>query len=773
MSALGDDGNGELTNGTGYQLQNSKNKRHGKSLGPAGAISFQNALASTSASSVSGIPSTSNSALSNTPTGLAPGFNPKDPLYQQLAALQLFGGIPGIQPPLPGQQPNQAQALMQMQLLQQFQQRYLFNQLQLGPVFSPMSNLQTYQQLLTQQLGQLRLMKQQLTQQAKSPALSSQQQQLLTLRLGQVNQSINQINQQLVVISQISSQQKDAAKNQDGGKPTQGGIGSPQIGRNTPPIRNKGDPTLSRSMSANTLGEAGKNLPYSMQGLSLTGASPPPLPSHSAVSQSSARSMSRLQSIFSGSASGDNVTAMAGKESSGIVTASTGPFPSLPASSSNPLSSSGTFGQGPVHTPTAGTGLSLSSAANTVTVSSSHFPTPKLFDEIQEFKPGVPWQPRAQPTEPAQIYAKPTSLVSPSTMGTSNSGISFPSGRSNPSFSFSQANQGSFTKAGTPGTGPKFTRQKSGGGGGSGMFYGAYPPPVGMQSFGPPSSNGNKFGAQSQNRDNRQSWNPPVPDSRGMPFGQTQNRTHYAYRAGQRTNIRNSSGPFGGPTGVPNPNQPPLSFSQPSSNSTALTGLRKPQQSVPFPPPTNILQYKGNSGFPPGIRAPGNKTHLGHHSFSTPEHMDSINKWGPVVEPPAKSSVWGLDNSKQHKWGSDNHEWGMPPASSELHPHPFNPSSANHTPSSQPYQLAMSSTLSGCWGQEGLNFLRSEANMLSPEPTFDEWQAGKKAHLSVFKLPSNPPSSWVILGNVTSQVGESKQVIASLPVLHHSYCHAV
>ena len=766
MSALGDDGNGELTNGTGYQLQNSKNKRHGKSLGPAGAISFQNALASTSASSVSGIPSTSNSALSNAPAGLTPGFNHKDPLYQQLAALQLFGGIPGIQPPLPGQQPNQAQALMQMQLLQQLQQRYLFNQLQLGPMFSPMPNLQTYQQLLTQQLGQLRLMKQQLTQQAKSPTLTSQQQQLLTLRLGQVSQSINQINQQLVVISQISSQQKDAAKNQDGGKPTQGGIGSPQIGRNSPPIRNKGDPTLSRSMSANTLGEAGKNLPYSMQGLSLTGASPPPLPSHSGVSQSSARSMSRLQSIFSGSASSDNTTAMAGKEGSGIMTPSSGPFlslPSLPASSSNlpsPQTSSGTFGQGPVHTPTAGTGLGPFSAANTVTVSSPHFPTPKLFDEIQEFKPGVPWQPRAQPTEPAQIYAKPTSLVSPSTMGPSNSGVSFPSGRSNPPFSFSQVNQGSFTKAGTPGTGPKFTRQKSGGSGGSGMFYGAYPPPppVGMQSFGPQSSNGNKYGAQSQNRENRQPWNPPVPDSRGMPFGQTQNRTHYAYRTGQRPNTRNSSGPFGGPTGVPTPNQPPLSLSQPSSNLTASTAPRK-QHSVPFLPPTNLppTQYKGNSGFPPGIRAPGSKSHLGHHSFSTPDHMDNINKWGPVVEPPGKSSVWGLDSSKQHKWGSDNHEWGMLPASSELHPHPFDPTSTNHTASSQPYQLAGSSTLeslSGCWGQEGLNSPRSEANMLSPEPTFDEWQAGKKAHLSVFKLPSNPPSSWLILGNVTSQVGE-------------------
>ena len=45
--------------------------------------------------------------------------------------------------------------------------------------------------------------------------------------------------------------------------------------------------------------------------------------------------------------------------------------------------------------------------------------------------------------------------------------------------------------------------------------------------------------------------------------------------------------------------------------------------------------------------------------------------------------------------------------------------------------------------------------VLSPEPTFAEWQAGKKAHLSVFKLPSNPPSEWLLIKNVSSQVDET------------------
>lgn len=745
-------------------------------MGPSGPVSFQSALSSTSASSVAGIPSTSNSTLNTTPTGLTPGFNPKDPLYQQLAALQMFGSIPGLQPPLPNQQPNQAQALMQMQLLQQLQQRYLLNQLQLGPMFTPMPNLQSYQQLLTQQLGQLRLMKQQLAQQAKTAAQNPQQQQLLTLRMGQVNQSINQINRQLVIISQISSQQKDATKNQDGGKSTPTGIASPSIGRNTPPIR-KGDPNLgglplNRSMSANVLGDTGKNLSYGMQGLSLSnsGTSPPPPPPSSAVSQSSARSMSRLQWIFSGSANSDNPTSLAVREEkhgSGITTPPSGPFPGFPASSSIPLSSLASPGQGPVHPvapvypPAMGMASLPSNTANTVTVSSSHFPAPKSFDDIQEFKPGVPWQPRTQPTEPAQVYPKP-----PSTMGTFSSGIAFPSGRSNPPFPFSQSNPGGFTKAVTPGSGPKVTRQKSGGDGGSGAFFGGYPPPTGIQPFGSQPGSGNKYGGgQSQSRDSRQPWNPLVPDSHGgVPFGQSQSHPYSTHRGSQRTNIRNPPGPFGGP----NTNQHPLSSSQPFSNlTTATSGRKQPQPPhftpPPLVPPTSLpptqLPYKSNRSFPPGTRAPGNKSLMGHRSLSTPAHMDSRH-WGSVVEPPTKS-VWGVDHSKQPKWGLDNHMWNVPTSSSEVRPPPSlssDPSPPSYTSppsqpntSSDPYAFTMPSVAPGCW--ESLHSPHHESSMLSPDPTFDEWQAGKKARLSVFKLPSNPPSPWLILRNVTSQVG--------------------
>ena len=44
----------------------------------------------------------------------------------------------------------------------------------------------------------------------------------------------------------------------------------------------------------------------------------------------------------------------------------------------------------------------------------------------------------------------------------------------------------------------------------------------------------------------------------------------------------------------------------------------------------------------------------------------------------------------------------------------------------------------------------SPVSVTSPDPTFAEWQAGKKAH--IFKLPSNSPSSWLVLRNIPPQV---------------------
>lgn len=63
--------------------------------------------------------------------------------------------------------------------------------------------------------------------------------------------------------------------------------------------------------------------------------------------------------------------------------------------------------------------------------------------------------------------------------------------------------------------------------------------------------------------------------------------------------------------------------------------------------------------------------------------------------------------------------------------------------------------LGGAWDKGGLQSPSHKKTVLSPEPTFAEWQAGKKAHLSVFKLPSNPPTPWLCIQNVNSQVDEA------------------
>lgn len=51
----------------------------------------------------------------------------------------------------------------------------------------------------------------------------------------------------------------------------------------------------------------------------------------------------------------------------------------------------------------------------------------------------------------------------------------------------------------------------------------------------------------------------------------------------------------------------------------------------------------------------------------------------------------------------------------------------------------------------------SPVSVTSPDPTFAEWQAGKKAH--IFKLPSNSPSSWLVLRNLPPQVRNTPQIL--------------
>ena len=814
VAALGEE---ELPNGNGYPLQNSKSKKYGKPPSGSPLVSsrgvgvggpFQGPLGiSTSSLSSSSTTSTPSTGTSTPSVGLAPGFSSKD-VYQQLTSLQtqMFGGgvpgLSGLQGPLGQQGQQQQQQALQNQLLQmqllQMQQRYL-----LGSMFPAVPNFHNYQQLLTQQLGQMQLAKQQLTQQfnqLKSSSMSGmgqnttahqQQQQIITIRLNYINHAISQINQQLLLLSQLASQQKEATKASVDGKSTPSGMGSPQIGRNTPPMRNKGDikltpgaPSRSNSLPGISSGDFTRNLSYGMQGLSLSGSGAP----STVATQSSARSVSRLQQIISGSASSDNLVAMAGgrderqQQNTSAVT-------SLTNGDISPISAPTVFGSSTnqPHPTLSGPGTPLGLTSSVTTA----FPASKPVTDIQEFRPGVPWQPRSQPTEPAQLYSKPTP---PSGMDL-KSGISGGSGsgyyanspmKPNPSYSFASSPG---AKPGTQQTaiGPKFSRQNSAGS----PFYGTYPPPIGSQSA--------KYG--SQNRDNRQSWNGSMMDpSRGVPpYRQTQMRPNYANRGNQRGNRH--AGPIPGPFGPAGMglNQPPHPASS-QSYGAPNPGGRKPQQSQPHMPPQQrgmmgaqlhnlfppansyqFQQHKSGPGSgilnqpPPPPPPPQSHSHfgpaLGPTATGSQQHPQVANgskTYGSELPQSSGRKPWGPDDPRQN-WSSQQpesnpHPWnrGNPSqdrTDEDMHSRPFAspPSQSNTSSSPDGYPLMMPSTpLSAAgrstWSQDGLQSYRSDGSVLSPEPTFAEWQAGKKARLSVFKLPSNPPSPWLLLRDITPQV---------------------
>ncbi len=764
VTALGDD---EPPNGTTpfHLLQ----KRRGSKQQLSAPGAFQSTL-TTPPNSVMGIPSTVGSATSTVggASSLGPGL--KDPMYQQLAALQaqIF--------PISGQQ---SQALQNQLLLQQMQfmqmQRYFLGGGgvgtvgSVGGVFPGIPNLQSYQKLLSQQLGQLQLNKQQLQQfKVSSGNPSSSHQQMISVRLNFINQSISQINQELVILSQISSQQKDAAKNQDG-KLTPVGHGSPQIGRSTPPVRNKADfkPGSGmplRTQSANSLQslngavDLAKGMPYGMQSLSLN-------PPQNVSQSSSARSVSRLQQIISGSASSDNLTGLAERQAvAAPPPPPLGPPGTMPRHShsfSTPglAASTPTLGPGspylgaPASSPlSSGMGPFPSSATNTTTTAAASFHTQKSVEDIQEFRPGVPWQPRAQPTEPAQVYAKPT--PSSASIGPPFDFKPQSMTKSSPSSAFVLP-LGTMPKAmASRGGGNKFLYRHNSVGSSSPFYPSSAVQPIGSHP-------GPKYGRQVH--DTRQSWTTPspMPDTRVPPFAQPQGRSYPARRASQGSSVpRTLPGPFG-------PSYPTFS----GQNSQPSFGGRKQQQRMPHPP----SMHTPTGNFPPGpypvTTAGFGSGPSGTQHAPTQRHSSSSGlKWGSTVgEPrytPASAAPWGAADGAQRGWdqGGSAQMWTSTATttgssgsrktytSGSSSPSTTSPTDLYSVPPTSASVQSYRAAGNAMWGQDGLRSPRSDSTMLSPEPTFAEWQAGKKARISVFKLPSNPPSNWLVIRNITSQV---------------------
>ena len=614
-----------------------------------------------------------------------PGVNPHKDLYRQSFGPNPFSPLSQTHPPLPSGG-SQAQQMQLLQMKQQYTQM-------------PSATVLGYQQMLGQQLSQLKTAKQQVMQQLKQVSTVSvpgsgssgqqQQQQQLQAKLNLINQFISHINQQLMLQKYPPQQTKDKTGMVDGMKSIiPGAVGPQPIGRNSLPSRNKDMKVPSRSLSLPG-GAHEHNLALSMQGLSMNGHVTP-----SSISQSSARSISRLQQIISGS-SADNPHPTEDKTKFW--------FPPVPQSAATPAEMS-SFTSSPL--------ASSGSSTTTTTPASTPFSPARSFTDIQEFRPGVPWQPRALPTEPAQLYAKPVPLQHPELR----------TAQSEPSFSQHDFPQG------------------------LGMRQQKRPPSLGYNMPGGNMAPGGFRGRGTPSDQQQQGW-----PSSNMTRGSTSSP------------MMNS--PFS-VAGTPDSALPPNTFS----------GRRRYPNQMPLPRSASNLAFNGSVEVGPPFTRPNALFPNSHTlsqapacpttSSSSSTGSDTGGRWGSSSRstfpnssgssssshPPSSlsSSVWDSSaaGSNQSSWSS----LGMDVHSDRHNTAPTSapePAGFNSPPNTSD---VVTPGLGGAWDKGGLQSPSHKKTVLSPEPTFAEWQAGKKAHLSVFKLPSNPPTPWLCIQNVNSQV---------------------
>ena len=293
-----------------------------------------------------------------------------------------------------------------MSMYQQQQQSHVMAKLprSLSAPHSDSSSINTsyVQKVLSQQLREYQLVKQQLVNQMKSPQ-TPKHQQILTLRLNQVNASILLVNQHLLMTSQLALQQQQKGASTGSGEGGKGPMGSKDVG--TPTSATLSPPEVfglddTGSSEINSLG-------YSMQSVSLSRSE-----STSSVSQSSARSVSRLQQIISSDSQGSKQTEVFTDMDNRSVFDDeqqlplSKPIPSpIGHPSSTTASKSEVFDSCSTAPPSSVVQSSSSGSLPTVQSPSSSLTNSGKFgrsvDEIPEFKPGVPWNPN--PSIPSNL----------------------------------------------------------------------------------------------------------------------------------------------------------------------------------------------------------------------------------------------------------------------------------------------------------------------------------------------------------------------------------
>ena len=260
-----------------------------------------------------------------------------------------------------------------------------------------LSNKQlTIQQDITHKLAHFQQMKQTLAMKlnqlktSSQPHQASQQHQMLTLQLSQVNSNISSLNQQLLLVSQPSAQQPQYKGPGGGGRnagkqtdfKTMNGIQNPGG------YSSRSDHSGYYSSNSSAGGNDMSSLSYGMQNMSVGAA-------QSSFSHSST---SRLQQIISGPSPVEIVDRDGNRG-----------LDNLSSSSGRPGFRSGNSNMQPAPEP-ANTFSADPHSHTATTTSSSMFASKRnLVDEIPEFKPGVPWQPRSQTKETSQTFGNSVS----------------------------------------------------------------------------------------------------------------------------------------------------------------------------------------------------------------------------------------------------------------------------------------------------------------------------------------------------------------------------
>ena len=548
------------------------------------------------------------------------------------------------------------------------------------------------QQVLSQRLGQLQMHKQQLLQQlnqlSNSRGYSSggvstvvqQQNQVVSHKLTAISQMISQINQQLMILSQLSTSQQ-----RDGGKlfeTAASNTSSKAIHDRASQMHLKNDPrTFGRSQSVNSMMSLGtdssKSLAHEVQSLSLSTSA------QSSVSQS-VRSMSRLQQIISSSSSSGNLSATPVADN--IIQSNKPMTLGFQCNSCVPPGSHQKSNVMAPFSPSVGSfSLGSDSRSYKVCPISTSFTTKKSVSDIQEFRPGVPWQPKSQAGESAQGLLKQASV---------------PSGSNYDVNTFHQSpRQHVF----------QLTRSHST----SGSYYG--------------SSNSPQSSPQSKS---------------GMGY-----ERQMSLRVGHKAYIHS---------------QQQAMTQKEVTNSGS--GWKLKGRTVA--PPSSLylsqeLQYKPGYG-----SRKHNRVVAGSLSQYNPaDHGNWVSSFS--VDNPRTSSMisptmWRPDSgdvsiaaeSSHQGWNHGcvptDHDWIDSSASQPRNDLPASFTQCSTSSLSDSFASTTTTSDIKTWGQQdGIRLLssKSKQSVMSPEPTFAEWQAGKKARLSVNK---NPP--WFIVRTANSQV---------------------